>query len=605
MTKRNIFIAFLLYAALAVLMTLPLAANFSTHIPSGEGEDGPLFVWNAWWFGQALTTDAEFTYTNQVFAPDGANLLFHTRTYVHDALIFLLTPLLGLLSAFNLVFLLGFVASGLGTYLLIRAVTRHHWAALIGGIIFAFAPTVTARALGHFNLLAVWPLPWFAFFMVRFGETLRLRKAIFAGVIFGLAILNGFFYPFFLALLFIIFGLALLVANRKKTAIRSVLKGLALIILVAVVLSSPLLIAYGRAAAEGQFDIIQDGKYFYGYSADAIRYVLPSILHPLFGDFAESVKSVRYGVSTSIETNQFLGWSVLFLAFAGLIFAIRAIALRQQVFRTVLQHPLLWLGIAFGAFIFSLGPAQPLPNGSFLTLPYYGISELPFFDQIRTPNRYSMLVMLAVTVLASFALSTIWKSIKRPALRVLAMVGITFIILLEFLVLPLPITDARLPAIYNHLPQDTKTILHVPFAIRHGLRTEGHPTYYFAKYQLYQSYHGFAQVGGYLSRVDDEKFTNLVNTPGFHFLLRYPREKPIPEDFEPRKVFEALQRYGVSTIVFLRSDIFDPETFQRYIEEVMRGELIAQEGEHFLYRVPDTIDEDLPDSLYNTFYGLQ
>lgn len=590
-----------LYAVLAVLMTLPLVFHFSTHIPGVEG-DGPQFLWNAWWFGKALTTSADFTYTTTILAPEGASLLFHTRTFVHDFLITLLTPLFGLVASFNLVFLLSFVASGSGMYLLAYRVTRHRIAAFIAGFIFAFAPTVTIRALAHFNLLAVWPIPWFFYFFFDVIRTQRLKPSILAGGILGLAILNGFYYPVFLLLL--LFGIlaTLLFSGYRRTLMRKAFLGYGVLLLTAFAVASPLLVQYAQAFSEGTLPETGSIEEHFGFSADAVRYFLPSVEHPLFGEFSSSIRSVRFGEGAYIEEEvQYLGWSVIALALLGFVAASRAWAASRG--KSLMRNPLFWAVTSFVAFVLSLGPAQRLPNGTDIPLPYFGLAHLPIFNLMRVPNRYSVLVIFAVAVLAAMGIAVLARRIPRRRLRPAFLLPLVLaVVLFEYAFTPMRILDVRLPEIYTSLPEDTQTILHVPFAIRDGLRSEGPASEYFTRYQLYQMYHGRPQVGGYLSRIPAEQFNTYLRTPGLRFLLRYPLDAPHPDDFSPRLVREALRERSVNVLVFDRGNIYLPRVFQTYIEEVIGAVPIARVQNQILYRVPQTVGNDLPDSLYSTVF---
>jgi len=69
-----------LYAALAVVWTWPLALHFSDHIPGLPG-DNFSFLWNLWWMRKALgSAELEFFRSTYLFSPFGVDLVNHPHT---------------------------------------------------------------------------------------------------------------------------------------------------------------------------------------------------------------------------------------------------------------------------------------------------------------------------------------------------------------------------------------------------------------------------------------------------------------------------------------------------------------------------------------------
>ena len=91
----------LLFTLLAVILTWPLALNFTTHVV-GDGSDDPALTWNIWWFKHALL-DLQVSplTTDFMFYPIGINLVFYTLTLLNDALAVPLYALFGLVPAAN------------------------------------------------------------------------------------------------------------------------------------------------------------------------------------------------------------------------------------------------------------------------------------------------------------------------------------------------------------------------------------------------------------------------------------------------------------------------------------------------------------------------
>ena len=85
---------------------------------------------------------------------------------------------------------------------------------------------------------------------------------------------------------------------------------------------------------------------------------------------------------------------------------------------------LFWGGTALGAWVLNLGPSLHLWGrntfaGWHIPLPYAGLYFLPFFNIVRVPARFMVLTMLALAVLAGYALAAAqagrWKRAASSA----------------------------------------------------------------------------------------------------------------------------------------------------------------------------------------------
>src|SRR5262245_10595282 len=134
--RRFVALALVLFAALTALMTLPQVL----HLADGVGDDGdPLLVtWVFAWVAHQLPIAPAHLFDANIFYPARRTLAL-AETLLAPALA--AAPLhwigLGPILIYNVVFLLGFVLSGVATAVLVRALTRRTDAAIVAGIIFA------------------------------------------------------------------------------------------------------------------------------------------------------------------------------------------------------------------------------------------------------------------------------------------------------------------------------------------------------------------------------------------------------------------------------------------------------------------------------------
>ncbi len=144
-------------------------------------------------------------------------------------------------------------------------------------------------------------------------------------------------------------------------------------------------------------------------SADLVGLVTPTDLHPVWGSNAgtggqgwiDALRAVETGDSRFRDINTvFVGWVTLGLAVLGAIVGGR----RSRA----------WLAIALFAGLLALGPLLEINGGSLfdldglqvtVPLPYILLHYLPFIKGFRAPNRFSIVLMQALAVLAGFGMA--------------------------------------------------------------------------------------------------------------------------------------------------------------------------------------------------------
>ncbi len=254
---RNAHIqALLLFSVLALVLTWPLAAHFTTHVP-GDGIDDPALAWNLWWIKVRLVDQLNFDifHADWMFYPIQINLGFYTLTPLNGLLSVPLQTSLSLIIANNLILLSSFVLGGYGTYLLARnamskgvmskgvmskraTATNYsslitHYTALFAGIVYAFASSkLFYAALGQANIASSQWVPFTVLFVLRTGESrtrrAALRNAGFAALFLTLQAWAELTYASFLLIFIGIYFVTLLIGllvdgwtTRRKPALVS------------------------------------------------------------------------------------------------------------------------------------------------------------------------------------------------------------------------------------------------------------------------------------------------------------------------------------------------------------------------------------------------
>jgi hypothetical protein len=280
-------------------------------------------------------------------------------------------------------------------------------------------------------------------------------------------------------------------------------------------------------------------------SADLLSFVTPTALHPLWGaDWRQALRAVEEGTARFSDVNTvFVGWSVLALALIGAAVAGR----RGRAWRwTALLFALLCLGPLLqinGRYEFSLDHLLG-DRGVTWPLPFSLLHYIPFVKANRAPNRNSVILMLGLATLAGYAAAWIVTSTSSVIRRLPSafrhssfVIRHSFLflligaILLEHASFPLPLTDARAPAIYSQIAAEPGdfALLQLPLGWRNSFGVFGAER---TQVQLYQTVHGKPILGGNISRAPDFKMDYFRRLPLFQALTETEFGRPVPPDVD-------------------------------------------------------------------------
>ncbi len=150
--------ALLGYVALAALLFAGAWAHPFTRV-IGDGGDSITFAWFLGWAHFALTHHLNPLISTSIDVPwGGANLTWSTNIPLPSMLLAPFTGWLGPVFTYNLLVTVGIGTSAWAAFYAIRRYARHLPAALAGGLLYGFSPTVMAHALGHPHVVVA-PLP--------------------------------------------------------------------------------------------------------------------------------------------------------------------------------------------------------------------------------------------------------------------------------------------------------------------------------------------------------------------------------------------------------------------------------------------------------------
>ena len=414
----------LVYTVLALLLTWPLAAHFTTHV-TGDGIDDPALTWNLWWIKTRLVDQVspDLFHVGWMFHPIQINLGFYTLTPLNGLLSVPLQVTMGLVVANNLLLLSAFVLSAYGAYLLALELltilsqrskqsfgaTADLLAALVAGMVYAFASSKLFYAgLGQFNIASSQWVPFTVLYLVRIVRVTSMEAAVKGGALAGLFLLfqawaeltYASFLLIFAALIFfwrLAFGS---MAGTEEPPARR-LQGWAPVLVAFATMGGVFLIGISPFLVAMVPDLLAEGDFFASgggfadlFSADLMGFLIPTRLHPFFGVWTA-------GLPFPNDKGQhiYIGYSLLALTAVGLF------TLLRTPDRIVRRWGVFWGGALLIFWLLTLGPYLrwsgedlPIPG------PFALVSQLPFFSGNRYPSRYSIMLMLVVAVLTAVGL---------------------------------------------------------------------------------------------------------------------------------------------------------------------------------------------------------
>jgi len=186
----------LLFTVLTAVMTYPQMRHMRDAV--SDPGDPLLNLWTLSWVAHELPIAPTHLFDGNIFAPERRTLAY-SETLLAPAV--LGAPLLwmgvGRILVYNLVFVSGFIFSGVGTALLVRDLTRTTGASIVAGIIFAYLPF----RFDHYAQLQLQQAEWIPLALWAFHRVIgrgRLRDGLWLGVFVAGQVLSCMYYGIFL-----------------------------------------------------------------------------------------------------------------------------------------------------------------------------------------------------------------------------------------------------------------------------------------------------------------------------------------------------------------------------------------------------------------------
>jgi hypothetical protein len=641
------------FVGLALLQTWPLPLHLSTHLTGLPGGDAGVYVWNTWVFRHELVDLGQWPFSTQTVLPlDGdTNLSLHNYTVFADLLSLPLQPFIGVVAAFNVVYIINVALTGLGMFLLARRFTERTAEAWIAGALFACSPFLVARGASHFSLAAAAPLPFFVYFLDRAWRGLRLRDALAAGVVVAWAAFSDPYYAIYcvmLAAVYVVGHVVVVAPHRTRPGTRHgrALVDLAIATLVCVVVGVNVLA--GGAVDLGGFRITMRTLYtpvLLLTCLVALRLMLtlrPTVAwRPLptwprlatFGAVSAFAAAILlfpelYAIAVLAAEGKLSTAPVLWRSSApGLDLAAFFIPnpnhplMPDRIHAWLAKQPggfdenvasvsfvglaviaaawkwasfrpsRLWTAITLGFASLAVGPfLEVAGRPTFIPTPWTVLRYFPVIGEARMPQRFAVVVMMGFTMIVAFALVALGRRFPAFRRRILATTAV--LLAIELLPAPRPLFSAAVPDVYRIIAADPRPlrVLELPFGIRDGLSSLGN---FSAASQFYQTHHGKQLLGGYLSRVPRDTKEYYRGLPVMRALIVYS-EYRTPTRMQIERAQRAVDAFLANSnlgYVVLDSARVTP-ALRTFAVETLRLTKISESGTIELYATERGVNED-------------
>ena len=434
---RPLLIVTLIYTLITLVLFLPVTLNPTQTVANYQG-NYDLFqnLWNLWWIRYSITVLHTPPYfTNMLFYPTGADLATQTMQPI-AGLLSIPLQYLSLVLAYNFVFMLGFILSGLSMYLLANHIVKNRYAAFVAGLIFAFGPIHIAQSFTHLQWTSIEWMPLFILFFLKGIESKGNRHEYALGAA-AFFILTTFMGDIEQGIMVALFAVMFLFFYIQLTARREDYKRILLFLAetagIVLVLGLPFLIPIARGVLYFNALGISLSNLSSSllWSNSLLSFFVPSYFNGLLGGVARANQGLIYGNNSVWEGTSYIGYSVLFLAVAGVYYSNK----NKQLLKA---SPWLYLFIGFAAL--SLGPLVLVGMNYVLPGIYLIYHFIPVLNIIREPGRFDVIAQLCLAVLAAYGLKYLLSPKKHKhdekIRNTICTMVLSLVILIEYLGVP-------------------------------------------------------------------------------------------------------------------------------------------------------------------------
>jgi hypothetical protein len=490
------------FTLLVLIMTWPQVRDFYSVPDLGD----PLFsIWRIAWVSHQLPRDPLHLFDANIFYPERL-----TFTYSDSLIVpaLMAAPMLWLgvhpVVAYNILFLSGFVLSGIAMFLLVRALTGRVDAAIVAGVIFTLYP----YRYEHYSHLELQMTMWMPLALWSLHRTMsrgRIRDGILTGGAFALQMLSSLYYGVFLSVYMVVLGTALWIGRGLPRRPLVALAAGALVAAIAVAPVASQYVASKPMMGDRDLSTVQF------YSAEGPDYLRSHQRSWTYSSWSAGGRPERQ----------------LFPRFTPVVLSAIALWPPLSVAR---------IGYA-AALVVAVDGSLGLNGKTFPWLRKY----VPPFRGLRVPARFSILAGMTLAILAGYGATRLFRFAPgaRRALSVLVL-GLVIVEALPHIRLE-PVWPQP-PPIYASLTGASAAVL-----AEHPMPKDGNLSWFDTRYMYFSTWHWTRMVNG----------NSGFGPPSYDELLE--RELTFPSDAS----IDYLKARGVDYVTIHGAFMASPERYVR------------------------------------------
>jgi len=437
--KKNVLLSIALLIALTFVLTYPLVVNMGSSVK--DLGDPLIAMWVLSWNFKVITHfEFQLYFDANIFFPHKRTLAYSDPLFVQSIIAapaFMISK--NPIFAYNFTLLFSLFTSALGMFLLARYLTNSCLAGVFAGIVYAFSPFMISH-LGHLQLTAAGGIPLAFLFLHKFFKQERYRDLLLFALFFIIQVLINGYYAMYLGL-FVGFYIMVFIIIKNKFRDRHFWVKMAVLLFILIIVVGPFIRQYLLVVEEmGFLREKVSGARFSNYLS-----TMPNNL--IYGDITR--KFFR------VEGQLFPGIIAFLLAVFGIIYGSEK---RKNKLPFVQRYIFIYSAILFSSFLFSFG----------LKGPYWILYRfIPGFKGLRVANRFHIMVMFSLAILAAYGIKKIFWFFKKK--RKYFIISVLIILLLiEYWSAPIHFVKIpkkeKIPEVYKSLREleENVSIIELP-----------------------------------------------------------------------------------------------------------------------------------------------
>lgn len=486
--------ALALYALAAAAASYPLPLEIDRSLSWG-GPDATQHLWVMRWYKTCLLEGRCPWICPDIQLPLGAPLGNFSPLQLQSCIYIVLSSWISNdILCYNIIWLLGFAATGFGTFLLARRVLNDVPSSLFAGLLAVWSTPVRLHGYGHLELVHLGAFPIFLAAWIGFVERPSVRGLVASASAYAILAMSAAYFmvlAIFPAVFFVV-DRAVASARRKDERLKDWGKRFAWLTAFALIVSPVLAVLFSSQIWASAHGFLADRPLseFKAYGAPFWSYFYPAPGNPL-ADLLPADPYKTSAVFAAGERASYLGIVTLAL----LNFAVfRRRRMRLEGF--------FW-GLLGLLVVLSLGPRMTIGAHGFDLPDAWLWKVFPPFRLIRVTARFNLFACLIAAVLAGAGLKAALERTRRIAVKTAVLAILTAIAFVDLCPLPhglmsLPKMPACYAAIVARKPD--ARLLEIPQAGSGG-------TVLNAACAYWQTFHRARTSAGYCgavnSRLDD------------------------------------------------------------------------------------------------------